>query len=198
MGWRAWKRSRSWNPGIVITDLRMPRMDGMQLLEHIAAQPQQVAVILLTAQGSVDAAVSAMKSGAFDFIEKPVNPTRSAQHSAKRFAPARHRTRTGSQPPQAARRRRARLAGRPLEAHAGSFSPHRDGCPQHRFRADHRRKRYRQRISRAHHSLHEQPQGEAVRCHQLRRHSRDADRKRNLRPRERCVHRRGRTPYRLL
>ncbi len=66
----------AWNPGIVITDLRMPRMDGMQLLEHIAAQPQQVAVILLTAQGSVDAAVTAMKSGAFDFIEKPVNPTR--------------------------------------------------------------------------------------------------------------------------
>src|SRR5579862_6545876 len=66
----------SWNPGIVITDLRMPRMDGMQLLEQIAAQPQQVAVILLTAQGSIDAAVTAMKSGAFDFIEKPVNPTR--------------------------------------------------------------------------------------------------------------------------
>ncbi|HZP22509.1 MAG TPA: sigma-54 dependent transcriptional regulator [Terriglobales bacterium] len=66
----------AWNPGIVITDLRMPRMDGMQLLEHIAAQPQPVAVILLTAQGSVDAAVSAMKRGAFDFIEKPVNPTR--------------------------------------------------------------------------------------------------------------------------
>jgi len=66
----------AWNPGIVITDLRMPRMDGMQLLEHISAQPQPVAVILLTAQGSVDAAVSAMKRGAFDFIEKPVNPTR--------------------------------------------------------------------------------------------------------------------------
>jgi DNA-binding NtrC family response regulator len=66
----------SWNPGIVITDLRMPRMDGMQLLEHIAAQPQQVAVILLTAQGSVDAAVSAMKGGAFDFVEKPVNAAR--------------------------------------------------------------------------------------------------------------------------
>ena len=65
-----------WNPGIVITDLRMPRMDGMQLLEHIATQPQPVAVILLTAQGSIDAAVTAMKIGAFDFIEKPVNPTR--------------------------------------------------------------------------------------------------------------------------
>ncbi len=65
-----------WNPAIVITDLRMPRLDGMQLLEHIAAQPQQVAVILLTAQGSIDSAVSAMKTGAFDFIEKPVSPTR--------------------------------------------------------------------------------------------------------------------------
>jgi DNA-binding NtrC family response regulator len=70
------EKVEGWNPGIVITDLRMPRMDGMQLLERIAAQPQPVAVILLTAQGSVDAAVSAMKTGAFDFIEKPVNPTR--------------------------------------------------------------------------------------------------------------------------
>ncbi|MDR3749736.1 MAG: sigma-54 dependent transcriptional regulator [Acidobacteriota bacterium] len=66
----------SWNPGIVLTDLKMPRMDGMQLLEAIATQPQQVAVILLTAQGSIDSAVNAMKVGAFDFIEKPVNPTR--------------------------------------------------------------------------------------------------------------------------
>ena len=65
-----------WNPGIIITDLRMPNMDGMQLLERIAAQPQPMAVILLTAQGSIDAAVNAMKIGAFDFIEKPVNPTR--------------------------------------------------------------------------------------------------------------------------
>ena len=70
------ERTESWAPGIVITDLKMPRMNGMELLERIAAQPHQVAVILLTAQGSVDAAVAAMKVGAFDFIEKPVNPTR--------------------------------------------------------------------------------------------------------------------------
>ena len=65
-----------WAPGIVITDLKMPRMDGMELLENIGAQPHPVAVILLTAQGSVDAAVNAMKAGAYDFIEKPVNPAR--------------------------------------------------------------------------------------------------------------------------
>src|SRR5215471_7427969 len=72
----AWTKVESWGPAIVLTDLKMPRMDGMQLLEQIAEAPQQVAVILLTALGSVDAAVSAMKRGAFDFIEKPVNPTR--------------------------------------------------------------------------------------------------------------------------
>jgi DNA-binding NtrC family response regulator len=66
----------SWSPSIVVTDLKMPRMDGLGLLQEIAAQPQQVAVVLLTAQGSVEVAVSAMKNGAYDFIEKPVNPAR--------------------------------------------------------------------------------------------------------------------------
>src|SRR5437868_7806816 len=64
------------SPGIIITDLKMPRMDGMELLERIAAQPQSVAVILLTAQGSIDLAVDAMKTGAYDFIQKPVDPAR--------------------------------------------------------------------------------------------------------------------------
>lgn len=64
------------SPGIVVTDLKMPRMDGMELLQRLAQQSQPVAVIVLTAQGNVDTAVQAMKIGAYDFIEKPVNPTR--------------------------------------------------------------------------------------------------------------------------
>jgi DNA-binding NtrC family response regulator len=63
-------------PGIVVTDLKMPRMDGMELLQRLAQESQPVAVIVLTAQGNVDTAVQAMKIGAYDFIEKPVNPTR--------------------------------------------------------------------------------------------------------------------------
>lgn len=66
----------SWEPGIVVTDLKMPRMDGMELLEKVSQMPRGLSLILLTAQGSIDAAVSAMKLGAYDFIEKPVNPTR--------------------------------------------------------------------------------------------------------------------------
>jgi len=75
-GMEGLERIESFGPGIVITDLKMPRMDGMELLEQISEDPAEIAVILLTAQGSIDAAVAAMKLGAYDFIEKPVNPTR--------------------------------------------------------------------------------------------------------------------------
>ncbi len=70
------EKIESFGPGIVVTDLKMPRLDGMELLERISQHPAEIAVILLTAQGSIDAAVAAMKLGAYDFIEKPVNPTR--------------------------------------------------------------------------------------------------------------------------
>ncbi|MEO8725972.1 MAG: sigma-54 dependent transcriptional regulator [Acidobacteriaceae bacterium] len=66
----------SWSPQIVITDLKMPRMDGIELLERIAEQPSAVAVILLTAQGTLDNAVEAMKLGAYDFLAKPVDANR--------------------------------------------------------------------------------------------------------------------------
>src|ERR1700759_179636 len=69
----------TWSPGIVVTDFRMPRMDGMELLQRLSDQPQQIAVVLLTAQGSIDVAVDAMKAGAYDFIQKPVDPARLKQ-----------------------------------------------------------------------------------------------------------------------
>ena len=55
----------------VITDLRMPQKDGMSLLRHAVAVHPEVPVILITAHGSVDSAVEAVKLGAFDYIEKP-------------------------------------------------------------------------------------------------------------------------------
>ena len=70
------EKVQSWSPAIVITDVKMPRMDGLGLLQEIAQQPQEIAVVLLTGQGSVEVAVNAMKNGAYDFIEKPVNPAR--------------------------------------------------------------------------------------------------------------------------
>ncbi|MCB1940260.1 MAG: sigma-54-dependent Fis family transcriptional regulator, partial [Rhodocyclaceae bacterium] len=56
----------------VISDLRMPPgMDGMELLRKLQEEDQGLPVIILTAHGSVDAAVEAVKSGAHDFLEKP-------------------------------------------------------------------------------------------------------------------------------
>jgi len=61
------------HPGIaaLITDLRMPRLDGMGLLRRMVAEHPDVPVIMITAHGSVDSAVEAVKLGAFDYIEKP-------------------------------------------------------------------------------------------------------------------------------
>jgi len=56
---------------VVVTDLVMPRMGGLDLLKRVAADYPDVPVIVITAHGSVDTAVAALKSGAFDYITKP-------------------------------------------------------------------------------------------------------------------------------
>ena len=70
------ERVRQWSPSIVVTDLKMPRMDGMELLNRLGELPQRLAVIMLTAQGSIESAVEAMRMGAFDYLPKPVDPVR--------------------------------------------------------------------------------------------------------------------------
>jgi two-component system response regulator FlrC len=57
---------------LVITDLRMPYLDGMAVLKKVRAEQPEVEVIVLTAHGSVDNAVEAMKAGAFDYLQKPL------------------------------------------------------------------------------------------------------------------------------
>src|SRR3990172_1630005 len=59
---------------LVITDLVMPKMDGIELLEAIKGLRPETEVIVISAQGTIERAVQAMKLGAFDFIEKPINP----------------------------------------------------------------------------------------------------------------------------
>ncbi len=73
------------NPGIVavITDLRMPRLDGMGLLRRVVAEHPDIPVIMITAHGSVDNAVEAVKLGAFDYLEKPFEQTQIQQVVAK-------------------------------------------------------------------------------------------------------------------
>jgi two-component system, NtrC family, response regulator AtoC len=58
---------------IVLSDVRMPGMDGIALLQRALARQPELIVILLTAYGNVETAVEAMKRGAYDFLMKPVN-----------------------------------------------------------------------------------------------------------------------------
>ncbi|MDD2367403.1 MAG: sigma-54 dependent transcriptional regulator [Desulfuromonadaceae bacterium] len=61
------------SPVLVITDMKMPGMDGMELLKAVKERSPDTMVIMITAFGSVDVAVEAMKAGAYDYITKPFN-----------------------------------------------------------------------------------------------------------------------------
>jgi DNA-binding NtrC family response regulator len=63
-------------PGIVVSDVRMPGIDGMALLRRLLGTDPSLPVILVTGHGDVPMAVEAMRVGAFDFLEKPFNPDR--------------------------------------------------------------------------------------------------------------------------
>ena len=60
--------------GIVVSDIRLPRMDGMTLLREVLAVDPELPVVLITGHGDVSMAVQAMKDGAHDFIQKPFSP----------------------------------------------------------------------------------------------------------------------------
>jgi DNA-binding NtrC family response regulator len=72
-GEEALEKVTTFRPAIVITDLVMPRMDGLALLRALQQQGADVTTVLLTAQGTVETAVEAMKEGAYDYLTKPID-----------------------------------------------------------------------------------------------------------------------------
>ncbi len=78
-------------PGIVVSDIKMPGMDGMALLKRLMGMDSGLPVIMITGHGDVPMAVEAMRIGAYDFLEKPFNPDRMTE-LAKRATHARRMT----------------------------------------------------------------------------------------------------------
>ncbi len=70
----AMQQVRNFPFDVIVTDIKMPQVTGIDLLQNIHAYNQQIPVILMTAFAELDVAVDAIKRGAFDFITKPYNP----------------------------------------------------------------------------------------------------------------------------
>jgi DNA-binding NtrC family response regulator len=70
-------------PGVVVSDIKMPGMDGMAFLKRLMSQDSALPVIMITGHGDVPMAVEAMRVGAFDFLEKPFNPDRMTELAKK-------------------------------------------------------------------------------------------------------------------
>ena len=70
-------------PGVVVSDIKMPGMDGMTFLRKLLSQDSSLPVIMITGHGDVPMAVEAMRVGAFDFLEKPFNPDRMTELAKK-------------------------------------------------------------------------------------------------------------------
>jgi nitrogen regulation protein NR(I) len=94
----------------VITDLKMPGLDGMGLLKRLSAEYPDVPVIMITAHGSVESAVEAVKLGAFDYVEKPFDQEQIRQIVAKAMR-THMLSRRDARPEDSASRGRFRLVG---------------------------------------------------------------------------------------
>jgi two-component system, NtrC family, response regulator AtoC len=64
----------SFGPDVILTDVRMPKMDGLDMLATLKAKQNPATVIVMSAYGSVDLALEAMKAGAYDYVGKPFKP----------------------------------------------------------------------------------------------------------------------------
>ena len=64
---------RAENPSIVLTDIKMPGLDGIQLLQAIKSENPETEVIMITGHGDMDLAIKSLKLEATDFVTKPIN-----------------------------------------------------------------------------------------------------------------------------
>ena len=131
-GIEGWEKALAWDPAIVVTDLKMPRMDGIGLLMKLSEDGTglnaNLAVVVLTAMGSIDLAVEAMKLGAYDFLQKPIDATRLRTILANAT-----RQRETEIELEVTRRN-----GGQLQAHAGDLQPDRANRTLECLRAHHR------------------------------------------------------------
>ena len=132
-GAEAWSRFREDRPDIVVLDLVLGDADGLDLLRRIRGEAPDTKVVIMSAHGSIESAVTAMKLGAYDFIKKPfeleeiVAAVRNAERTSTLGEPGRLPGGAGSQTSER-RHLLARGAGQRASAQAGRPRRRRARC----------------------------------------------------------------------
>ena len=108
---KALARVKKFDPGLIVTDVKMSGMSGLELLEKIRESMEGVEVVVMTAHDDMQMAVTAMKSGAFDFLVKPVD-LKAVERLAARCFRERQLTSEAQEPVEEDALPRGRLVGR--------------------------------------------------------------------------------------
>src|SRR6516164_7520272 len=88
IGTRGEEIFRTWRPDVVVTDMILPDVDGIELVRKFKQLEPEAEVIVITGQGNIPRSVEAVKAGAFDFLEKPIDAERLLDKLEKANAPA--------------------------------------------------------------------------------------------------------------
>src|ERR1700674_3444282 len=75
-GHGALKMAAETHPDVIISDLVMPKLDGLALVRALREEQPDTPVVIITGRGTIDSAVEAVREGVFDFVEKPLDPAR--------------------------------------------------------------------------------------------------------------------------
>src|SRR5207237_628292 len=75
-GHEALKLAAERHPDVIVSDLVMPKLDGLALVRALREEQPDTSVVIITGRGTIDAAVEAIREGVFDFVEKPLEPAR--------------------------------------------------------------------------------------------------------------------------
>src|SRR5437868_9821965 len=76
IGTRGEELFKTWRPDAIVTDMMLPDVDGIELVRRFKQAEPEAEVIVITGQGNIPRSVEALKAGAFDFLEKPVDADR--------------------------------------------------------------------------------------------------------------------------
>jgi CheY-like chemotaxis protein len=183
-------RALELKPDIILCDVRMPRLGGLEFLEKYRASGGAGMVIMMTAYGGTELAIQAMKAGAYDYLPKPFSPDqlilvlkKAQEREALRQEVSRLREEVGIQ-------KRLPPDHRALARHDEGARGRREGRAAPVAGAHHGRERHRQGARRAPDPRRERPRRRAVRAGQLRRDPGEPARVRAVRLRARRVQRR--------